>query len=198
MTDSLRPSVASVSDPKLPLQLGVAAFGRFLLNTARRFPYPFAPALSRGLGVPLSAITSLIAINQLSGILSPLFGPFSDRWGYRVMMLASLTLCGVGLLMGGLIPVYSMVFLAMLLAGIGKSMLDPAFGAYVGERVPYQRRGLVIGLIELSWAGASLIGIPIAGLLIAWFSWRAPFLVLGSLMLLCVLALSILLPRDNR
>ncbi len=43
-----------------------AAFLRLAMNTARRFAYPFAPALSRGLNVPLMAITSLIAVNQKS------------------------------------------------------------------------------------------------------------------------------------
>ena len=44
---------------QLAWQVGTATVSRFLLNTARRFIYPFAPALSRGLGVPLPAITSL-------------------------------------------------------------------------------------------------------------------------------------------
>ena len=57
-------------------------FCRLLLNTTRRFAYPFAPALSRGLGVPLTAVTSLIAANQITGILALLFGPLGDRWGY--------------------------------------------------------------------------------------------------------------------
>ena len=48
---------------RLVLNIGVAALCRFILNTSRRFVYPFAPVLSRGLGVPLTAITlSLIHI----------------------------------------------------------------------------------------------------------------------------------------
>ncbi|MBC8248073.1 MAG: hypothetical protein H8E90_00210, partial [Anaerolineales bacterium] len=68
---------------KLTFQLGAATLARLILNTSRRFAYPFASALSRGLGVPLAAITSLIAVNQVTGVLSPVFGPLGDRWGYR-------------------------------------------------------------------------------------------------------------------
>jgi hypothetical protein len=56
---------------ELVWQIGVATLGRLFLNTSRRFVYPFAPALSRELGVPVTAITSLIALNLATGLLSP-------------------------------------------------------------------------------------------------------------------------------
>ena len=54
----------------LAWQSGAATLYRLVLNTARRFAYPFAPVLSRGLGVPLTAVTSLIAVNQATGVVS--------------------------------------------------------------------------------------------------------------------------------
>lgn len=189
--------IARPSTRKLALQLGVATLGRILLNTARRFAYPFAPALSRGLGVPLTAITSLLAANQVTGVLGPVFGPLGDRWGYRRIMLAGLTILAAGMLAGGVFPAYSVVMVALFLAGLGKSIFDPALLAYVGERVPYQRRGLAIGMMEFSWAGSSLLGIPLAGLLIDGLGWRSPFFVLGGLGLLSMIALRALIPRDR-
>lgn len=87
---------------RLTLQLGVAALARLSFNTARRFAYPFVPAFSRGLGVQLMAITSLAAANQVTGVLSPAFGPLGDRWGYRRMMRAGSAVLAVGMLCGGL------------------------------------------------------------------------------------------------
>jgi predicted MFS family arabinose efflux permease len=147
--------------------------------------------------VPVTAITSLIALNLATGLLSPFFGPLSDRWGYRVMMLLGLGTLAVGMIAGGLLPLYGVILVALFLAGLGKSLFDPALQAYVGERVPYQRRGLVIGLIEFAWAGSSLIGIPVAGWLIERLGWQAPFLVLGSLSLLSTFALGWLIPADS-
>jgi DHA1 family inner membrane transport protein len=182
---------------KLAFQLGVATLARLVVNTSRRFAYPFASALSRGLGVPLAAITSLIAVNQATGVLSPVFGPLGDRWGYRVMMLAGLGMLTGGMLAGGLLPTYGVVLPALFLAGLGKSVFDPALQAYVGQRVPYQRRGLAIGLIEFAWAGSALVGLPLVGLLIEQIGWRAPFFVLGGLALLSMVALRALLPDDS-
>ncbi|MDX1520028.1 MAG: MFS transporter [Anaerolineae bacterium] len=182
----------------LALQIGMAGVGQFFLNAARRFVYPFAPAFSRGLGVPLTSITSLIAINQATGLVSPLFGPLTDRWGYRTMIVLSLGVVAVGLVAAGLLPVYGMILLALFLAGIGKGIFGPAIQAYIGERVPYYRRGLFIGLVEFAWAGSSLIGIPLAGWLIARFGLQAPFLVLGAGCLLSAIGLGILMPANNK
>lgn len=182
----------------LPVQIGTATLARLVINTARRFPYTFALALSRGLGVQLIDITSLIAINQATGVLAPVFGPLTDRWGYRLMMLIGLSGLALGMLGGGLLPIYAMILLALFLAGLGKSLFDPALQSFVGEQVPYERRGLTMGVIEFSWAGSSLVGIPLAGLLIARMGWRSPFLVLGLLGLLGVVGLRLLIPGDHQ
>lgn len=171
---------------------------RLILNTARRFAYPFAPALSRAMGVPLTHITSMIAVNQASGVLAMFFGPFADRLGYRFMMLVGLSMLAAGMLAAALLPFYAVVLLALFLAGLGKNVFDPAIQAYVGERVPYERRGLVIGLIEISWAASTLIGIPLVGLLIAWQGWRAPFFAMGLAALGGMLLIALRLPPESR
>ncbi len=139
----------------------------------------------------------IIAANQSSAVIAMVFGPLADRLGYRLMMLAGLGMLGVGLLAGGLLPFYSVVFVSLLLAGLGKSIFDPALQAYVSARVPYQRRGLFIGLLEFSWAGSTLIGIPATALLIDWLGWRAPFFVGGGLGLIGLVVLRRLIPMDK-
>jgi len=166
-----------------------ATFCRIILNTARRFAYPFAPALSRGLAVPLTAITSLIALNQATGIIGLFFGPLADRLGYRLMMLAGLALLIVGMFGAGLWPVYTMVLIALLLAGLGKNIFDPSVQAFAGKHVPFQRRGLVIGIMEFSWAASTLVGVPLMGLLIHQVGWRSSFPALGAAGLIGILVL---------
>jgi len=177
--------------------VAAASVCRLFLNTARRFAYPFAPALSRGLDVPLTAITPIIAVNQITSILSVVFGPMADRFGYRLLFLSGLGVLAAGMLIGGLIPMYLTVLLALFLAGMGKAMFDPSILAYVGEKVPYERRGAAIGVMEMSWAGSSLLGIPLMGLLIARFGWRSPFLALGLAGLAGIAILFWLFPKNG-
>jgi predicted MFS family arabinose efflux permease len=178
--------------------MGLATACRLVLNTARRFAYPFAPVLSRGLGVPLTAITSLIAVNQATSIIGMFFGPVADLLGYRLMMLAGLGMLATGMFAGGFLPFYGVILVSFFLAGLGKSVFDPAIQAYVSERVPYNRRGLAIGFLEFSWAGSTLVGIPLLGLLIDRLGWRSPFFTLGGLGLLGIVALRILFPDDGK
>lgn len=181
---------------RLVWQIVTASLGRLLLNTARRFAYPFATAISQGLGVSLNAITALIAANQITGILGMFFGPLGDRWGYRGMMVAGLGVLAVGMLLGGFIPVYGVVLAALFMAGFGKSIFDPAIQAYIGRNVPYHRRGLAIGAMEMSWAGSSFLGLPLLGFLIDEIGWRSPFFTLGGLGLIAMISIAILIPDD--
>ena len=183
---------------ELAWKAGAVTLCRLVLNTARRFAYPFAPALSRGLGVHLTAVTSLIAINQATSIIGIVFGPLADHFGYRRMMLAGLGMLVIGMFAGGLFPFYSVIVFTFFLAGMSKTVFDPALQAYVGERVPFQKRGLVIGLLEFSWAGSTLVGIPGIALLIDFFGWRAPFFVLGGFGIFGILTLLLLIPADRR
>jgi predicted MFS family arabinose efflux permease len=178
------------------LKISVITLCRLVLNTSRRFAYPFAPVLSRGMGVPLTAVTSLIAANQITGILGIFFGPLADRLGYRLMMLAGLGIVVVAMFAAGLLPFYGVVLTALFAAGIGKITFDPAIQAYVGERVPFHRRGMVVGVLEMSWAGTTLLGIPFIALLIDQFGWRAPFFALSGFGLLGILGLIIFIPKD--
>jgi MFS transporter, DHA1 family, inner membrane transport protein len=187
---------------KTPGQLltvsSVGVFSRLLLNTAKRFPYPFAPVLSRGLGVPITAITSLIALNQAAAVLGVILAPVGDSFGYRRMMLAGMAMLITGMLIAGLLPVYGIVLVGLFLTGLAKNIFDPAIQAYVGERIPYSKRGLAIGILEFSWAGSTLIGIPILGLLISGLGWRSPFFAIGGMGLICFVLLITFIDRDDK
>jgi predicted MFS family arabinose efflux permease len=121
----------------------------------------------------------LIAVNQATGVVAMFFGPLADRLGYRLMMMAAMGMLVVGMLASGLLPFFGVVMASLFLAGLGKNIFDPSIQAYAGERIPYERRGLIIGVLEFSWAGSTLIGVPLMGLLIDRFGWQSPFFALA-------------------
>ena len=183
---------------KLIINIITITLSRLLLNTSRRFIYTFASTFSRALGVPLTSITGLIAINQGTSVLGILFGPLGDQLGYKLMILIGMSCLTVGMLAAGILPFYSVIAIAMFLAGLGKSIVDPAIQAYAGQKVPYHRRGLVIGIMELAWAGSTLIGIPLMGILIEKLGWQAPFLAVGLISLIFVGLIAALFPKDQK
>ena len=165
--------------------IGITTFTKLLMNITRRMIYPFAPEFARGLGVDLSAITSVIAMNQATAVLGPVGASFADRYGYKLLMLFALGLLTIGTFAAGFIPLYSVLVVCLFLAGLTKSIFDPSLQAFIGEFVPFEQRGKVIGITELAWAGSTLMGIPIAGIIIERFSWQTPFWIIGLLSLLC-------------
>ena len=181
----------------LARQIFAVLFFRLLLNTGRRFVYPFAPALSRGLEVPLAAITSIIAASQLTSLLGLFSGPLADRFGFRVMMQAGLALLAAGMLLCGLAPGYWPVFLGLVVASFGKTVFDPAIQAVIGHNVPYARRGRVIGVVETAWAGSTLIGIPALGLIIEHVGLVSSFYLLAILGAIGCLAVGWFIPADH-
>ena len=183
---------------QLILKIVVVVVCRLVLNTARRFAYPFAPVLSRGLGIPLTSITSLIAVNWATSLLGIFFGPMADRFGYRKMMALGLVILAVGMFAGGFFPSYGVILITLFLAGLGKVIFDPAVQAYVSERVPYNRRATAIGFLEISWAGSTLLGIPLIALLIDNAGWRSPFFAMGAFGIAGFIALVVLFPPDQQ
>ncbi len=175
-----------------------ATFSKLLLNTSRRFIYPFAPAIARGLGMPLTSVTNLIAVNQITSVLGPVFAPFGDRYGYKIMLLLALICLTVGMFAAGYMPLYSVLLVSLFLAGLAKNIYDPALQALVGESVPYEKRGLVIGLLEIAWALSTLIGIPAAGFLIDRYNWQTPFIAFGVMSLISLIITYIIFPQDRK
>ncbi|MGQ9585411.1 MAG: MFS transporter [Anaerolineae bacterium] len=152
---------------------------RMALNTSFRIIYPFLPSIARGLGISLAQAGGLISLRMAGSLAAPFLGPLVDRYGRRRSMafalcaftLATLLLAGVGTLLAAAA--------AFLLIGLAKAIYDPAVYAYLGDTVPYQRRGRVTGFLELSWSLGWLVGVPASGFLIERLGWRAPWAFLA-------------------
>lgn len=161
------------------LPLLVAA--RFLVNVSMRMGYTFLPAFARGAGMSVGATSAALSARELTALSAPLMGRFSDRWGaIRVMGVCGLV-AGTGLLIATLgAPGFIVGFVIL---GFGRTANQVALNSWVGSVVAYERRGRATGLIELTWGGAALVGLPLVGLLIDGVAWWAPQAVLGALLL---------------
>jgi len=182
--------------PRLRFQIVAATLARMIVNTAHRMIYPFLPAFSRGLGVPLESLTLVLSVRGGLGMTSPFFGVVPDRLGRRQAMLIGLAIFCAALALLGLLPSYPAFFAAIVLVVVAKFIFDPSLQAYLGDRTPYAQRGLVIAITEIGWSGAALIGIPLVGFLIARGGWQTPFLPLAGLGLASGLVLWRMIPRD--
>lgn len=184
------------ADARLPLQIGLLAAARFILSTGFRMVYPFLPVIARGLGVDVELMGLAITARSSLGLAAPAFGSLADRYGRRASILGSLALFAAGVLVVWVWPTYPVLIVSLLLTGAAKITIDAATQAYVGDRVPYTWRGRAIAITELGWSTAFLLGVPVAGWLIARGHWTAPLPWLALLALGAAVVLSRVIQND--
>jgi predicted MFS family arabinose efflux permease len=172
-------------------------FARLVVNMTRRFTYAFVPGIARALSVPDAAVQAAISAQSGVALFSPLSGGLAERFGRKLVIMAALLgLAGVALL-GALFPVYGVFFGVMIGFGVAKMLVDPALLAYIGDRVPFERRSSAIGTTELSWAGALLVVAPLTGFLLERATLSAVFVALMIGAVLGWVAVWRLLPSDR-
>lgn len=181
----------------LRAQILVFTFIRLIFNTLYRMVYPFLPVFSRGLGVDISALSLALTNRSLAGMLGPLLATIADRRGRKVGMLF-----GIGMFVSGVIvmivwPSYPGFVIMLILTTLGKYGFDPSMQAYLGDRIPYQRRGMALSITELGWSLSFFVGIPLVSFLIARQGWASPFAILALLGVVAGVALIRLVPADS-
>jgi len=169
---------------------------RTVFNTIYRMAYPFIGVLARGVGVDISAMAMAITGRSLMGALGPFLSTIADRHGRKTGMLSGVGLYVAGLLLVVWIPTYPALFAALVVTTLGKYLFDPSMQAYIGDQIHYRQRGLAIAVTEIGWSLSFLLGVPLAGFLIARGGWLTPFQVFAVFGILAFVGLRALLPAD--
>lgn len=159
---------------------------RLLGTVSLRFAYPFLPTIADGLGTDLATIGIGVACGEAAGLFAPLIGRRLDRIGRRRGMTDGLVVSAVGCVGVAAAPHVVFFGLALFVVAIGRYLFDVSFGAWIGDEVPFERRGRAIGIGELTWSGAFLIGVPVAGLVASVTSWRVPYLLSAVILLVSI------------
>ncbi len=141
-------------------------------NACFRFAAPFLATIATGQGATLERMGIALAVSELSGLASPLTGRLAERFHRRTAMSIGLTAIGVGAGLAAASGNVAVFTLALVIIAQSKVMFDLGLGAWISDRVRFERRGRVIGLTETSWALGLLVGVTTMGLVTAATSWR--------------------------
>jgi predicted MFS family arabinose efflux permease len=82
---------------------------------------------------------------------------------------------------------FSLALVGFVLIGLSKPVYDPNVQAFASSRIPYSKRARALGILESSWAGSWLLGIPLSGFLIAHFGWQSPFVLISVAALVAII-----------
>ena len=163
--------------------IAVFAAAKTVANTALRWAPPFLPTLERAFGATTAQLTTALGVAEAGGLSTLAIGRRLDRGQERAIATIGLGVVAVAALVALLGTTFTFAISAFLVV-VGVANLTAAGHAWLGHRVPYERRARAIGLFETSWALSLLVGAPILAGLIAVFGWRGPYvaIVVASLL----------------
>jgi predicted MFS family arabinose efflux permease len=181
----------------LNFQVAVIVIIRTVFNTFYRMIYPFLSYFMVGLGVDLRTISYAFTARSLTGVVGPFLASVADSRGRKAGMLLGTVLYTVAIGMIAIWPIYPVFFVALSLAFIGYLIFVPSTQAYLGDKVPYEKRARVLGITEFAWSLSAVIGVPIAGFIISRRGWLAPIPLIAILGVIGIGVLGWMLPKDT-
>lgn len=137
-----------------------------------------AIALDWGLN---SATTGLLgSINSLGMAIGALLaGMFADRYGRRLIFIATILLFSLGSIASAFATGIIMLFVLRFLIGLGLGGELPIASTYVSETAPPKTRGRAVVMAESFWALGWITAAIIGYFIIPDFGWRAAFIIAG-------------------
>ena len=133
-------------------------------------------------------VTAFIVTSTVS---APLYGRFSDLYGRKAAFTVSIVLFLIGSVACGLAGDLLQLILARALQGLGAGGLIVLAQTVVGDLVSPRERGRYQGLFAAVFAGCSVAGPLVGGLITQYVSWRWIFYVnlpVGAAALALILA----------
>jgi len=115
-------------------------------------------------------------------LFTPLLGNLSDRYGRRVILLASTGTLAIDFFIMGLAQTVGILFLGRALAGMSSATFSTA-NAYIADTTPVEERGKAFGMIGAAFGIGFTIG-PVIGGLLGEVDTRLPFFAAGALCIL--------------
>lgn len=154
----------------------IVTLARLVANACYRFAPPFLAIIVTDLDVTLSQAGFAIFLSELTGLLSPMVGRFTERVSHRASMVIGLVGTGVGCAIAAVAPSLLWFAVGITVLVFTKQAFDIGLGAWIADHVPYAQRGRITGLTEMSWALGLLVGVSVLGVVTAIASWRVAYL----------------------
>lgn len=147
---------------------------------------PLLVALSDEFDVSVAAAGQLAAVTFAAWAVSVIsVGPISDSFGRRPVAVTGLTLLSASVIASSFAPSFGVLMGLRVITGLAGGMIPPNSMAAVADVLPAAKRAQAFGLLMAFTSLSSVIGVPVVALVAGVGGWRVPFLVIGSILLVC-------------
>lgn len=179
-------SSVAPSGPKSPTHsrwmLPVICAAAFLIFAQAFMVAPLIPRLAEALHTKVAWIGLAVPAYLVPyGVAMLVWGPLSDRFGRRTVILGSL-LSFIVFTLGTAAATNIAEFLAWrIAAGVGAAGVVPIGLTLIGDVVPFQQRGRALGWLFGSIAGGTAAGATVGALMEATIGWQGLFFAVAAL-----------------
>lgn len=173
--------VTKVRDENLILVriLGAASF---LVMFQAYLVAPLIPSLSRSFHASESLMGMAVpAFTIPYGISTLFYGPLSDRYGRKKVILGLLACLAASTFLIALCQTAAEFLFVRVLNGVATGGIVPISVALMGDIYPYEKRGKPIGVLFAGMAGGMTFGSTLGAYLNPLIGWQMEFVITGFL-----------------
>jgi DHA1 family bicyclomycin/chloramphenicol resistance-like MFS transporter len=176
---SARPSTVQVSGRRPPLALLVLVTA--IAPAALHMPVPSLPLLATVFAAPAAEVQLVLTL-FLAGIAigQLVYGPASDRFGRRPVLIAGLVMFLVGTVLCGLAWSLPVLIVGRVIEAGGGCAGMVLGRAIVRDLLDRERSASAIATITMAMSLAPSVSPAIGAYLAQWVGWRADFVLLGA------------------
>jgi len=158
-----------------------------------------APSLLKEWGLTKAALAPVLSA-ALFGLAAGalLSGPIADRIGRKMMLIASVTIFGIGCLCSAFSPDLMTLTILRFITGIGLGAAMPNAVTMISEFSPDQRRSVITNAMFTGFPLGAACGGFLAAWIIPQFGWRTVLLVGGITPLVLLIGLIFFMPESIR
>lgn len=169
MSDTVNAKILSLSCGTLALGMAECAMMAIL------------PEAAHGLGVSIPTAGQYISAYAIGVCVgAPLISLTTGNWPPKRILLLLATLILIGNLLTSLSTTHGMMLGMRFLAGIPHGAFFGT-GSIVAERLAVRgKEGQTVATMLMGISGANVVGVPLAAMLVHWFSWPAAFILTAA------------------
>lgn len=153
---------------------------------------PLGAMLMDQLSIPPSKFGMVVSAYAFSAGASGLMAAgFADKYDRKRLLMFFYTGFMLGTLFCALAPNYEMLLAARVVTGIFGGVVGSISFAIITDLFKLEVRGRVMGFVQMAFAGAQVLGLPIGLILANNFGWHAPFWMIAIVGTLAGILISI-------
>lgn len=155
---------------------------------------PLGDMLVKSMDISASSFGNIVSAYAYSaGISGLLTAGFADKFDRKRLLVFFYVGFVIGTLFCGLADSYPTIVAARIITGLFGGVIGSISMAIITDIFPLQKRGRVMGFVQMGFGASQVLGIPIGLYIANHLGWEAPFIYIACFSALILVAVMLLL-----